>query len=85
LPMETKPKLCRLQATLGTSEVCPAGACPFWEPGGAVLEGRCALERIELAGRPELASFLLRMRRDLGDAAREELYRLLDTDDADGG
>jgi len=29
--------------------MCGAG-CPFWEPGGAVLSGRCAFERLDLSG-----------------------------------
>jgi len=33
------PHICSLEAAVGKLEACPAGDCPFWEPGGAVLAG----------------------------------------------
>jgi len=54
---------------------CPEDGCPFWEPGGAVLEGRCAFERLDLASRTEVASELLRVRRLLESAASGEEER----------
>jgi hypothetical protein len=60
--------LCRLHAALGHAEPCTTECCPFWEPGGAVLEGRCAFEQLDLAGRPELAALLLRARQALANA-----------------
>lgn len=56
---------CRLDALAGRERVCPEAKCPFWEPGGAVVEGRCAFERLDLAGRPVLVSKLLRLREEL--------------------
>ncbi|MDQ2910057.1 MAG: hypothetical protein M3R39_03435 [Actinomycetota bacterium] len=56
---------CRFQETLGVAEECPQESCPFWQPGGVVLDGRCAFERLDLAGRADLAAFLLRIRDDL--------------------
>jgi hypothetical protein len=89
----TQTKLCKLQDAAGRVEECPEAACPFWEPGGAALQGRCAVERLDLAGRPEVASWLLRIRKQLESAdsgakeeqARRLFYRLLNTGDADGG
>lgn len=67
-----------LQYAAGRVESCPAGRCPFWESGGAVLAGGCAVESVglglELETNPRLAHWLLRVRTrlDTGDA------RLLD-------
>jgi len=89
----TESKLCNLQYVVGRVEECAESACPFWEPGGAALPGRCAVERLDLAGRPEVAHWLLRIRKQLelgvteGEQqdARRLFYRLLKTGDADGG
>jgi len=85
-------RLCRIALAVGEREACRAGGCPFWEPGGAVLEGRCAVDRLDLDARPGVAPWLLELRARLdsanaADAARgrRELYALLDTGDADGG
>jgi hypothetical protein len=85
--------LCRIAAVAGFREGCGEGRCSFWEPGGAALEGRCAVERLDLDRRPEVAVWLLGVRERLECAAtaaaiehaRSELYALLDTGDADGG
>jgi hypothetical protein len=92
-PAMPNPKLCQLQYTVGRVEDCPEGACPFWEPGGAALQGRCAVEDLDLSGRPEVAAWLLRIRKQLEAAdtreeeeqARHLFYQLLNTGDADGG
>jgi len=91
--MTTTPRFCRIAAAVGRDEVCPERACPFWEPGGAALDGRCAVDRLEFDERADLAAWLLRVRARLEDAvtaeeadrARRALYALLDTGDADGG
>ena len=62
---------CRLHALAGEQQVCPEAACAFWEPGGAVVEGRCAFERHDFGARPDLVQELLRIRRQLELAARE--------------
>jgi hypothetical protein len=75
---------CLLQYAAGRIETCPEDACPFWEPGGAVLDGRCAIEQLDLRARPELVSWLLVLRKDLEEtkagrepeAARRLFYRL---------
>ena len=55
-------KTCRLDALAGATTLCTEGDCPFWEPGGAVLEGRCAFEKIDLTRRPAVVTELLRLR-----------------------
>jgi len=56
----------------GRPEECPEDLCPFWEPGGAVLAGRCGFEQIGLADNPHLAGFLLRIRHALERARTRE-------------
>jgi hypothetical protein len=91
--MTTTPRLCRIAAAVGRAEACPERACPFWEPGGAALEGRCAVDRLDLVEHADVAAWLLRLRARLeaartaaeADRARRALYALIDTGDADGG
>jgi len=91
--LEIERPLCRLQYAAGRVEECPQDKCPFWEPGGAALPGRCALERVDLSDRPEVAHLLLTLRKrlELQESALEQqetrrlFYRLLDTGDVDGG
>jgi hypothetical protein len=73
---ETTSRLCSLESAVGRTEACPEGACPFWEPGGAVLDGRCPLERIDLAAQSSLAGFLLQIREGLASASSAEAARL---------
>jgi hypothetical protein len=85
--------LCRLAAVVGSAEACGEGRCSFWEPGGVALEGRCAVERLDLDRQAEVAVWLLGVRERLecaataveSERARSGLYALLDTGDADGG
>ena len=73
-------RLCSLEASVGRHEVCPEGACPFWEPGGAVLEGRCAFEDLDIADDTALATWLLEIRERLASSestvAADEARRL---------
>jgi hypothetical protein len=55
-------RLCALEHAVGRAGTCPESGCPFWEPGGAVLPGRCAFEQIDLAGRSDVAGELLQIR-----------------------
>ena len=66
--------LCTIQVAVGEVEACPEGACPFWEEGGAALDPACGLERLGLElRRPDLAGYLLELRRTLETArGREE-------------
>ena len=64
----------------GSTELCPAERCAFWEPGGAVMEGGCVLERlaVDLTER-DLAEYLLEVRQRLegrrSDEEAEEAHR----------
>ncbi len=81
--VSTEIKLCRLERTAGREATCTFERCPFWEEGGAVVEGGCALERlgIDLDSSPGFAHWLLEMRRTLEEARtpeeRAEALRLL--------
>jgi hypothetical protein len=73
-------RLCRIERELGRVEECPEGSCPFWEPGGAVLDGRCAIDHVDLSGGNGLVEWLAALRRDLegsrtgpGDGIAERL------------
>ena len=68
----TQPPQCRMASSAGRPEDCPEDLCPFWEPGGAVLPGRCGFEQIDLADNPDLAGFLLRIRHALERARAQE-------------
>jgi hypothetical protein len=63
--------MCRLAAIAGRELRCAQAGCPFWEPGGAVLEGRCVFERMNLAACPALAADLIDIREQLDAAARD--------------
>ncbi len=76
--METREtQLCSLAAAVGKSEACPEDACPFWEPGGAALDGRCAFERLGVRADAALASWLLDIRRRLEAASTVEEDRAI--------
>jgi hypothetical protein len=53
---------CELELAAGRLVTCPGDRCVFWEPGGAVLPGRCRLEQLDLRGRGALADYLLALR-----------------------
>jgi hypothetical protein len=53
-------------AAEGRAESCPREACAFWEPGGAVVEGGCSIERLGVdVRRGDLAAYLLELRERL--------------------
>ena len=62
--------------TLGEPEPCPGDRCAFWEGGS------CAFQSLDLRDRPELARFLLDLRREFesvreaegADAARRQFF-----------
>jgi len=57
-------------AASGVVEICPEQQCAFWEPGGAVVEGSCLIERLAVDLRDEgFAEYLLEARE--GSSARE--------------
>src|SRR5207245_3412108 len=65
-------RLCSLELAVGTTQDCPEEACPFWEPGGAALDGRCALEHFDVAAQSSLAEWLLEIRERLASASSTE-------------
>jgi hypothetical protein len=83
--IEPTTRLCSLEEVVGTREACPEGACPFWEPGGAALDGRCAFEELDVTADAALANWLLEIRERLAssestvaaDAARSLFSHLL--------
>jgi hypothetical protein len=82
---------CALEHALGRSAPCPESDCPFWEPGGAVLPGRCAFERLDLSRWPEVARELLQVRElleppvspEFEREARHRFHRLLNESEED--
>jgi hypothetical protein len=73
---QIEPKSCTLRfAAEGQDEPCPRERCAFWEPGGAVVDGSCLIERLGVdLGAPDLAEYLLETRgrleqvRDMAEA-----------------
>ena len=78
---QIEPKPCTLRLAAGSyTEVCPRERCAFWEPGGAVVEGNCLIERLGTdVANPDLASYLLETRKRLEQgrnlAEAEEAHR----------
>ena len=64
-----EPARCHLELAVGRIAACPGERCAFWEPGGAVLPGGCAVERLDLHARTDLAQWLLGVRARLEAAA----------------
>ena len=72
-------RLCKLQYEVGRVETCPGARCPFWESTSCVVDG------VDVAGRSDLAEWLLRIRTSLDRArmhddereARRLFYRVL--------
>ncbi len=65
---ERTTRLCTLEAAVGKVEACSGDACPFWEPGGAALGGRCAFEALDVTADAALAAWLLELRERLASA-----------------
>jgi hypothetical protein len=65
---EHTTRLCTLEVAVGKVEACPGDACPFWEPGGAALDGRCAFEELDVTADEALATWLLEIRERLASA-----------------
>jgi len=58
-------RLCSLEEAVGKHGACPEEACPFWEPGGAALGGRCTVEALGGVTDAALARWLLEIREQL--------------------
>jgi hypothetical protein len=74
---EQTTRLCSLASTVGKPQACPEGACPFWEPGGAAVGGRCAVEHLGVAADAALAQWLLEIRDRLAVSSSEEEERAM--------
>ena len=68
---------CTLKAVVGKEEACPEERCPFWEPGGAALGGRCAVEDLGLSADARLATWLLEIRDKLAAASSDDEARAM--------
>ena len=75
MTIQQMTRLCSLEAAVGRSEACPEDACPFWEPGGAALGGRCAFEQLGIEADQELAAWLLEIRGRLETVSTAEEER----------
>jgi hypothetical protein len=71
--------LCSLEVAVGKNGICPQEACPFWEPGGAALSGRCAVEELKGLTNAPVATWLLEIREKLLAASSEEDERAMRT------
>lgn len=60
---ESRP--CRIEQSLGRNEFCPGASCPLWEQGGGANGGGCLFDRLDLAGRRDLAVWLHDLREKL--------------------
>jgi hypothetical protein len=68
---QIEPKRCTLRLATGVMETCRQQRCAFWEQGGAVVEGGCAIERLGLnTFGSDVARYLLETR-DRLDQARD--------------
>lgn len=74
---EQVTRVCSLEAVVGKSGACSEDACPFWEPGGAALGGRCAFEQLGLSADPRSAWWLLEIRERLEKAGSAEEERAI--------
>jgi hypothetical protein len=75
--IEERQAQCTLEAVVGKAEACPEERCPFWEPGGAALGGRCAVEKLGLSADAPLATWLLEIREKLAAASSDEEERAM--------
>jgi hypothetical protein len=69
MTIQQTTRLCSLESAVDNTVACPEDACPFWEPGGAALAGRCAFEQLDVAADAALAAWLLEIRGRLASAA----------------
>jgi hypothetical protein len=59
---DAEARLCRLDAALGRLRPCSGDECPFWEPGGAVLHGRCVFDGVDFSRQRSLVASLRELR-----------------------
>lgn len=65
---------CTLEDGMGRAEPCSGPSCAFWL--AEAHENRCVLEGVEreLLARPRVADYLLTLRSNLEEAARQETH-----------
>lgn len=70
MPATNDTRLCALRlAADGQTERCPRERCQYWEPGGAVVEAGCVIDRLAFdVRRPDIAAYLLETRQRLEEA-----------------
>jgi hypothetical protein len=67
---QTEPRRCILGLAVGALEACTLERCAFWEPGGAVVEAGCVIDRLALdVRRPDVSAYLLQVRERLEQGA----------------
>jgi hypothetical protein len=73
-----EPKPCRIEQSLGRTELCPGASCPLWDQGDNASGGGCLFDRLDLAGRRDLAVWLhdLREKLDTFGASDAEARRI---------
>ena len=74
---EVLDRTCTLRlAVTQREERCPGESCSFWEPGGAVVDGGCAIERLGFdVRRDDIAAYLLELLEQLEQARDLEEIR----------
>jgi hypothetical protein len=77
MALQQRRRFCSLAAAVGEYEACPEEACPFWEPGGVALGGRCAVEQLGVAADAALARWLLEIRKKLAATSSESEERAM--------
>jgi hypothetical protein len=79
-PPSLEPRPCALRYAASLVGACPQNSCPFWEPGGSILDGRCVFEELDVTDNGALATWLPEFRGQLGRARtpeqRDEIRRL---------
>jgi hypothetical protein len=66
---------CSIQRTLGVTQRCHEGACPFWESAAGEIQEGCFVEHrlgLELLSRRDMAGWLIGLRSALERVRVEE-------------
>jgi hypothetical protein len=67
-----EPTLCRIEQSLGRSEICPGASCPLWDGTRGASGGSCLFAELDLGGRHDLAGWLHDLRMDLEKPGSDE-------------
>ena len=63
---------CRIEQSLGRTELCPGAGCPFWDHTRGGNGGNCHFAELDLEGRHDLAVWLHDLRVELGKPGSAE-------------